>query len=257
MSDAKLRDLERTWRRTNDPQDGALLLRERERAGHITREQIYTAAYLGDPPSQEALSDSLYDTTNQANDHICGICPCGWCRWEEGPDKWIAGLLTWGQNLPFKGIDEPHAEQEMAIRMGLALGEAVWDKLYTPEKPNGHYVLAERRASKFLAERTREARVSCRELWISEAWNGAPEWTHQVLYNIVDSAHRRQNATRWFVLSGFLLAGPCPECNVDNGWHSDCATCRSERQWKCPDLSQEVVRAALVPWVLEDAPVKV
>lgn len=257
MSDARLRELERRWRGTNDPQDGASFLRERERAGRITRDQICTAAFLGDEPSQEVLSDGLYDRTGEGNDHICGICPCGWCRWEEGPDKWIPALLTWGKSLPFKGIDVDHdASQEMAIRMGLALADAVWTKLYDPENSVfGLYVIAERRAKRFLEQRDRESRAPCRDLWVSELWTPAPEWLHQVLYHIIDPRHRTHNTWRWFVLSGDLLAARCSECESDVRT-SGCGTCDSKRWWDNPQLARDVVRAALVPWVLSEAPQK-
>jgi hypothetical protein len=219
-------------------------------------EQIYTAAYLGDESALEVLSDSLYDRGHQFNDHICGICPCSWCRWEEGPHRWLSGLLTWGQNLPFRGIDEQHAEQEMAIRIGRALAEAVWTKLYSAERPCGIYVIADMRAERFLEERTPEARQACLEVWTSQHSRMDPDWLSQVLYHIVDASHRTRNACRWFSLSGHLLGGPCKECNALVFLQNGCKTCEGERYFDDAKLARDVVSEALVPWVLSDAPAK-
>ncbi|MCO5170330.1 MAG: hypothetical protein M9894_28675 [Planctomycetes bacterium] len=56
MSDARLRDLERRWRETGDPDDGAVWLRARLRAGDLDRDRLDLAAYCGHPAAQR-LSD--------------------------------------------------------------------------------------------------------------------------------------------------------------------------------------------------------
>lgn len=67
VSDERLRTLERTWRRTQAQADLEALLRERLRAGALTRERLHLAAWVGDPaaqavyepPSEEALDRLL------------------------------------------------------------------------------------------------------------------------------------------------------------------------------------------------------
>lgn len=51
MSDERLRDLERRWKETGDPQHGAALLRERVRVGDLDEGRLRLAARLGDPPA--------------------------------------------------------------------------------------------------------------------------------------------------------------------------------------------------------------
>jgi hypothetical protein len=252
MADERLRALEQTWRRTGVPTDGATLLRARVKAGALTQNQINTAAYLGDEPSQLAMEHNLYDQTGEYNDHICGICPCGWCRWEGGYSTWLTGLTEWSHHLPFAGIDEKNAEQEMLIRMGRALAEAVWNKLYTPEEPFGSYVIADARVEQFLQDRAPETRSVCRDLWVNAERYKLPNWSHQVLYHVLDSAHRFALTRQWFRLSGHLLGGPCKDCDASEGWSEGCAHCMSERQWRNPILARDIVQAALIPWVLSE-----
>lgn len=58
MSDERRRELERTWRTSGDPLDGAALLRERVRLGELEARRIALAAYLGDPAARAAAPDA-------------------------------------------------------------------------------------------------------------------------------------------------------------------------------------------------------
>lgn len=214
--------------------------------------QIYAAAYLGYEPAELALAHHMYDQTGEFNDHITGICPCGWCRWEESPTRWIDGLLGWGQNLPFAGIDERNAEQELAIRVGRGLAEAIWRKLdgmhQMADEPHGAYVIADMRAERFLRERTPAAREPCREWWTQAENNGLPDWAHQVLYHIVDFRHRRENVRHWFLATGRVLDW-CDRCDVHETWSG---RCRHQPVTRIEGLqrARDITRDALVPWVL-------
>ena len=253
MSDGSLRALERRWRESGVVEDGARFLLARERAGQLTEAQIYTAAYLGNEVAQAALSTGMYDQTGQMNDHITGICPCGWCRWDEGPERWINGLLYWAQNLPFPGIDGPHADQEMKIRIGRALAASVWEKVYTPENPVGTYAVADIRADRFLAERTEEARAACRELWDDPNW-GAPDWVHQILYYVFNP-NESGNLRAWFRESSRWLTTPkgcyaCGDTVIAPPEHIEAAVSCSECEQDKLVNARLVVETALLPWVL-------
>ncbi len=52
MSDARLRGLERRWRETNAPLDGARYLLEAIRAGRLARARVELAAWLGHPAAR-------------------------------------------------------------------------------------------------------------------------------------------------------------------------------------------------------------
>lgn len=256
MSDARLRELERRWKETGNPQDGATYYRGRVRAGTLTENQIYTAAYLGDESAQ-SWAEGLYDQTGVMNDHICGICPCGWCRWDEGPSRWLRGLLDWTQNLPFPGIDDKHAEQEAMIRIGCALANGVWECLGQPTDPAaGAYVAASLSAERFLESPTEENRNLCRVHWQDENWV-APEWAHQVLYYIVSPGGWRRNLYEWFVRSARLLGPPCESCEarqtqVDHFAINTCEACGRHRdEWKDHVVARDLVSTALLPWVLK------
>jgi len=278
VADSSVREAERRWTESGLPEDGARFILARQRAGQLNHAQINTAAFLGDRSAEIALSDGMYDQTGKLNDHIAGICPCGWCRWDEGPIRWYNSLLGWAQNLPFPGIDGPHAEQEMLIRTGRALANAIWDKLYTPGQPNGAFVIADMRAESFLEERTEEARRACRALWDDPAWGrdhplGAPDWTHQVLYFIVNPSGWRENAHTWFRESAQELRPPCKKCGNRVSQEQldelsaeelgdvtslfgplvdlpiNCEACQGVKP-EDYGPAREAMRKALVPWVL-------
>lgn len=55
VTDSRLRSLERRWRASGAPADGAEFLRERRRAGDLSPEDLQLAAYLGAPEARLAL----------------------------------------------------------------------------------------------------------------------------------------------------------------------------------------------------------
>ena len=262
MSDARLRSLERTWRGSGNVEDETRFLLERVRVGQLTEAQLYTAAYLDHEAAIACFADGLYDDTGLLNDHLEGICPCGNCRWHQGHITWINGLLGWAQNLPFPGIDGPHAEQEMLIRMGRALAGAVQAKVYDAIDDTGSYRQADVRADRFLRERTDYSRKRCRQLWVDPDW-GDPEWTHQILYYIVNPSGWRQNMHHWFRESGDLLF-PCTACGnkfpptIAGDLDAlglglipiNCKRCDESRPGPLLQ-ARKAVEKALIPWVLQ------
>lgn len=263
MSDRRLRELERVFRQTGAVEDEAQLLLARQRAGSISVSQIYTAAYLDHEAACRCLDDGLYDYTGKMNDHLIGICPCGDCRWNESPhpQRWMNSLLGWGQNLPFPGIDGPHAEQEMLIRMGRALAAAVWEAVHTPEVSFGAYRYWDKRAQDFLEQRNKETRTACWALWTGREFidrpggrPDCPEWAHQVLYYIVNPGGWRENTHQWFVESATWLSTGCNTCGdveitPDAGAVAvACSECQHAKLVK----ARKVVEKALLPWVLSE-----
>jgi len=254
-----LRRLERVWRTTGAVEDETAYLLAQERDGVLAHSQLITAAYLSSPAARGCFRDGLYDLTGKMNDHIVGICPCGDCLWDEGEIAWINNLVgRHAENLPFPGIDGPHARQEMLIRMGRALSNAVWDKLYTPEEPYGAFVRSDMAAERFLEERTEEARAACREQWDDPDW-GCPDWGHAAHYYIVaNPAGHTGNIHVWFNETAELLRGLCPECDFQEGeevvepeQESRCLRCEGPfPHWEDLLLSRKVVEDALIPWVL-------
>jgi hypothetical protein len=272
MADLRLRELERIWQQSGLAEDETRLLLAQQRAGILTASQIYMAAYLGNEGARGCHATGLYDVTGEFNDHIEGICPCPDCKWGMGfgYKRWIDGVLGWAQNLPFPGIDGPHAEQEALIRMGRALAASVWEQHYTPEDPCGAYVTADLRADRFLAEPDKEeARAWCRVLWEDED-SGLPEWAHQVLYYIVNPSGWRQNAFHFFRESAVEMGNQCSRCDGSGSLeetytdpahfgmpyteYPTCSDCKGFGSDSSLEQAREVVETALLPWVLSPAP---
>jgi len=265
MSDARLRTLERTWQESGLVEDETRLLIEKQRTGLLTESQIYTAAYLGHEAARGCGPFGLYDQTGLINDHIVGICPCADCKWDESHRRWVGGLINWSQDLPFPGIDDAHAEQELKIRMGRALAASAWEKLYSAEEPFGAYVRADLRADRFLAERTLEARAACRELWDDPDW-GALDWAHQVLYYIFNPTGIG-NLLVWFRDTALILGDRCETCGGSGNtvelaagetgqfvMDEPCGYCDGiGGRFDFPE-ARRVVETALLPWVLKEDP---
>lgn len=259
MTDKRYRETERRWRESGLDTDGALFLRERLRNGDLTENQINMAAYLNYGPAVEYKSDGLYDRTGVFNDHITGICPCGWCRWEEGVSAWLKGLLNWAQNLPFKGIDDHHAEQETLIRMGRAIAAAIWEEQGRPQ--NNRYLDADNLACRFLEERSESVRTECRTLWNDPDWG--EDWYHSLLYYIVMPSGWHRNMLYWIFEAGQRLAPPCKHCGnrvpdemQEQLWIFNSAL--GEAEINCDHchekdhshLAKIVIEDALAPWVI-------
>lgn len=75
MSDQALRALERTWRRSGQPDDEARYLAEALRVGRLPRARLEVAAYLRHGPARAALGDAA-----PAGDHV------PWAAWAAAVD---------------------------------------------------------------------------------------------------------------------------------------------------------------------------
>jgi len=76
MSDSRLRDLERGWRRTGSLRDEAAYLQEQLRAGELERTRLELAAYCGHEPAQLALAAEA-PTELELDAWIAGLQPQG------------------------------------------------------------------------------------------------------------------------------------------------------------------------------------
>ncbi|MBX3467141.1 MAG: hypothetical protein KF878_09625 [Planctomycetes bacterium] len=113
MSDGKLRELERRWRKTGSPDDEAAYLLERVRVGDLSRERLELAAYCGHEASTRALVpathfESDWDPTlwprefNAAAAYLgAHLCFHEWERWasERPASEEDTRLLRAGLNM--------------------------------------------------------------------------------------------------------------------------------------------------------------
>lgn len=79
--DTEVRDLQRRWQQSNDPEDEAIYLRERCRSGDLTLESIQIAAYAGYPAA------CLIDPETRPLPTADEI------------QYWIFGLQQWGKDV--------------------------------------------------------------------------------------------------------------------------------------------------------------
>lgn len=91
MSDEHLRKLERHWRESGDPHDGANYLRALLRLGRITEDQLEALAYLGHEPSVELLTKPRWTDPDNAIFAVAAKLPPSW---------WAALLLKVGGAYP-------------------------------------------------------------------------------------------------------------------------------------------------------------
>lgn len=80
--DTQVRDLQRRWQQSNNPEDEAIYLRERCRSGDLTLESIQIAAYTGYPAA--CLIDEDTRPLPAADESI---------------QYWILGLQLWGKDV--------------------------------------------------------------------------------------------------------------------------------------------------------------
>lgn len=68
MSEARLRELERRWRESSSVEDGAAYLAALVRAGHVTRERLLVASYVGHAPARRVITQSEDPVLRAARD---------------------------------------------------------------------------------------------------------------------------------------------------------------------------------------------
>lgn len=266
MSDLILRRLERKWQESGDPSDGALLLREMIRADLLLEDHVRAAAYLEDTSALAYFSGGLYDTTGKVNDHITSICPCSWCRWDEGIGRWFTGLLEQMNPLPVRN-EHLTARDELLVRMGIALGEAVWKHIGPPR--NERYFAAIDCAKAFLTNPSEDSEAACRKLWEHPDWGdmlAGEAWMHQILYFIVEK-HAPNSAMHFFIHSGRQLSPPCVLCGRDYKYpiepiwmdltqsdedREECNTCKPglATNWRTSAYALEAIKPSLTKWLL-------
>ncbi|MDC3379091.1 hypothetical protein OAX78_02280 [Planctomycetota bacterium] len=134
MSDERLRELERRWKRTGSAEDEAAWLSARVRTGTITERRLQVAAYLGHSAAADALIAAGYDPRY--------IPP-----WRQGSITHLAsGLSEFGA--------------EVCARAALAMGPLVPERALDDEEVFGNAYL-----NRMTGSDREEARVAS-ENWI-------------------------------------------------------------------------------------------
>jgi hypothetical protein len=97
VSDERLRGLERTWRRTGAQADLEALLRERLRAGTLTRERLHLAAWVGDPAARAVYEPPSEAELNRLVAPTCfdGVETLVETEWVELLHQWTPAEWEW------------------------------------------------------------------------------------------------------------------------------------------------------------------
>ncbi|MBX3465907.1 MAG: hypothetical protein KF878_03285 [Planctomycetes bacterium] len=101
MSDARLRELERRWRRTGAVDDEALYLAERARAGDLAAERLALAAALGHEAARRAAPSP--PATDDDQRLVKAVSTCGveaLVRAQVALARWSLGALAMARDRP-------------------------------------------------------------------------------------------------------------------------------------------------------------